>query len=71
MSHYTEIDVEETEKQPTVCKYCGKRLKTTTSLNQGCGDICRLRYFSTRCRKITIQEVPVDVRYNRFKKSGE
>jgi len=51
MPHYTNLDV---GKEPTrrVCKYCGRKMSVTSSMTQGCGDVCRMKHRNSRYRVI-------------------
>lgn len=66
MPHYTTFASDSV--MPKVCKYCGRPLKVTTSLSQGCGDVCLARHHVTKCRTIIVQEVPANARYAQFEK---
>lgn len=68
MPHYTNLDVN-TDKTPSkqvVCKYCGRQLKQGSSLNQGCGDICRQKHRNARYRVIETKSREVSS-FERFK----
>lgn len=68
MPHYTDIGLNE---QPTrrVCQYCGRPLKTNTSMNQGCGEVCRMRHRKSRYRVVTSKEEQNREQFVRFEES--
>lgn len=67
MPHYSNLDVNK-EPRRSVCQYCGRPIKTNTSRNQGCGDVCRNRHRNSKYRVIQTKEVKLYERFVRFKK---
>lgn len=51
MLHNKDDDVKQ-----VVCKYCGRPIKQKTSINQGCGDVCRRKHRNARYRVIEIHK---------------
>lgn len=64
---YTDLDVDTIDtKRKSVCRYCGRPLKTPQSLNQGCGSVCIARHKKLKYRTIG-GDLVVDPK-RRFKK---
>lgn len=61
MLHYTNDDGSLVSR----CRFCNRLLKTGVSMNQGCGEICRIKHRKLRYRVIT-KEVKNDGKPVRF-----
>lgn len=68
MPHYTNLGLGE---QPTrrVCKYCGRPISQNSSMNQGCGEVCRMKHRNARYR--VIEPKRKEVSYERFDRYKE